>query len=120
MKIGDYVTAYWDYQEETRKLGYVKLLRKIKEGLPFLLKDYDLDFAGNKIPIPLNKQEVFTYEEWEAKIVDNPINNNCYYPKNSLVRVKIKKPYKAVKIEEDLEDYNLNENLLIDKFNDIF
>lgn len=56
-KKGDLVTIYEDWQTETGPTSRVLLMRKLKSGSTFILKEM----------LPESSQLVYSYEEWEVQ-----------------------------------------------------
>lgn len=58
MKVGQIVTVYNDWQLLDKIEGEGKLIRKLSEGLPFILDE----------EAPDRKQKIFSYETWVVEL----------------------------------------------------
>lgn len=105
---------FYDYQYETKPIGRVKLLKFIKEGLPFILDD-----------MPKERQIIYGIQYWQCEV----LSTGGYYPKGYIKIFPIKYitnvgPMTSNKDEEFFdneitEEEYLQTQRIIDKFIEI-
>lgn len=83
MKIGQEVVVYDDWQRLENKIGMGRLIRKVSEGLPFILYEEESE----------RRQKIYSYETWVVEM------NNVRQLR------KIRKNYRKKRERYRREDY---------------
>jgi len=137
------ITVYQDWENEKIPIGTALLLKKVRSGLPFILKDMEeikvpktVTFYEEKITTwelkkkPLTSYNLYSYEKWLVFIVKS---DNSFFKEKNTYTLNIRYFIKEVNdselasvvfddlelTEEDYIKYCKNKNKIIDKFMEI-
>jgi len=104
LEVNKEVWIFWDYQEQTKVIGRVKLLEFIKDGLDFILED-----------MPRDEQVLYGTQYWKCEI----ISDGGYYPRSYIKTFPIRYIKSIGNITTDDYDDFEKEDIIIDKFIEI-
>lgn len=94
------VTVYEDWENEKKPIGTALLLKKRRNGLPFVLKDmietrvpktisiYDEKITNwETVEKPLTNYNLYSYQKWDVLIIKS---NNSKYDRNRVYTLNIR------------------------------
>jgi hypothetical protein len=134
------VPIFEDWENESNLIGSAILLKRRRNGLPFILKDtYSLvrpdtvSFYNQpvtkwiEVNMPLEKYNLYSYQKWDVKIIrsNNPryqpgkiytINIRYFIKQVNDLEVKSREHFKDELTEEEYIKLCLKKNKMIDKF----
>lgn len=128
LKTNKLVTVFNDWENQKDIIGTVQLIKRLKKGLPFILKDTvtrkvpekkqfheTIFFEWSDKEEALETTKVYSYEKWLCKVIKSV---NPSYPVNTEIRFNIrylKGDFEDSKIQSNYKDLD-NEELEEDTY----
>ena len=106
------VELFHDWEANKDLVGDGWLVEKVSDGLPFILSDI---YDENR-PIPINKQEVYTYERWRVKMKTVLKKYQDRYEEGKIYKFNIRQQYATGISGSKQEQDRLDEELQRDSF----
>lgn len=102
LKKGQIRTVFLDYQEDRTPLGVARLISKVDDGLPFILRE-----------TKESETIVYNYEIWEVKFLEYTDEGEIYAKQKKKFPIRF---VESVGIKSSNEPSELKTSNLIDKF----
>lgn len=128
LRNGDVVTVYEDWQKACNLIGVACLVKKKRNGLPFILEDTvtvkspektiiynDPIYNWKDVEVPLEKYKVYNYERWDCLLIKS---SNPRYKEGETYSLNIRYlegEYSDSSLPEE-NDFRSKEGVIIDSF----